>query len=325
MIAAKEVKNLINRAASNAEPFLFGVDYEIDRGFFISKPLEQTDVLWRVGNISNFDNKEYNIDNKEKFFTPKPVPYNKYKQKFDIVKDELMRGNSFLANLTVQTPLETNYSLEEIFYRSNSPYALFIKDMFTCFSPETFVKICGNKISSNPMKGTINGAIPQAAETILNNYKESAEHYTIVDFIRSDLSRVATHINVEKLRYIDSLKTSSGELLQVSSLITGELPENHLNHLGETIFNMLPAGSISGAPKKSTVEILHRAEEQKRGYYTGIFGYFDGSNLDSAVLIRYIEQTPCGLMFRSGGGITINSVCEDEYNEVLEKVYLPFA
>ncbi len=89
------------------------------------------------------------------------------------------------------------------------------------------------------------------------------------------------------------------------------------------MFKLLPAGSISGAPKKKTVEIIQRVEQYDRGYYTGIFGYFDGTNLDSAVAIRYIEKDGEELVFKSGGGITFQSDWKKEYDEMLNKVYVP--
>ena len=86
---------------------------------------------------------------------------------------------------------------------------------------------------------------------------------------------------------------------------------------------MLPAGSICGAPKKKTVEIIKAAENYDRGYYTGVFGHFDGKNLDSCVLIRYIENQNGQLVYKSGGGITFMSEADKEYEEMLKKVYVP--
>ena len=127
---------------------------------------------------------------------------------------------------------------------------------------------------------------------------------------------------MERLRYIDKLKTSGGEILQVSSEIKGTLFEKHI---GEVIFNQLPAGSVSGAPKPSTLNIIAKAEGEKRGYYCGVFGYFDGKNLDSAVMIRYIEADDSGnKFFRSGGGITSKSTPEKAYEEGINKIYLQF-
>ena len=88
-------------------------------------------------------------------------------------------------------------------------------------------------------------------------------------------------------------------------------------------FKLLPAGSISGAPKKKTVEIICKAENYKRGFYTGIFGFFDGEKLDSGVMIRYIEEQNGKLIFKSGGGVTTFSDEEKEYNEMIDKVYVP--
>ena len=318
MISVKELKIKINIAAEQKKPFLFAVDYELSKCIFIENPLMQQDILWRVGDYTNTKNDRIK---RGTFFNIKPMNFEEYSKKFNYVRNHLLKGNSFLANLTIKTEIKTDYSLEAILRLSNSKYALYIKDKLVCFSPETFVKIENGVITSNPMKGTIDGNIENAAQIILDDYKESAEHYTIVDFIRSDLSRVSSEVKVEKLRYIDTLKTSNGDILQVSSLISGRLSSDKL---GDIIFKLLPAGSISGAPKQSTVEILEQAEGESRGFYTGVFGYFDGENLDSAVLIRYIEKDNDKLFFRSGGGITINSVCDDEYNEALKKIYLPF-
>ena len=321
MITALEVRDKMNCAAHKGVPFLFGVDYELEEGFFIEHPLDDATFMWRVGKYTNIPKQATCKQQAGSYLHKHPIPFETYKQKFDALQSELQQGNSFLANLTIQTPIETDYALEELFLRSNSPYALLIPNQLVCFSPETFVKVADGKISSNPMKGTISASIPNAETQILNDYKEQAEHFTIVDFIRNDLSRIAEQVRVEKLRYIDRLETSNGELLQVSSLITGSLNNGKL---GNMLFELLPAGSISGAPKQSTVNILQRIEKQKRGFYTGVFGYFDGQALDSGVMIRYIEQLDDQLFFRSGGGITVNSNLQNEYQEVIDKIYLPF-
>ena len=95
------------------------------------------------------------------------------------------------------------------------------------------------------------------------------------------------------------------------------------DHLGEILFRLLPAGSITGAPKYKTIEIIEQAEEYERGFYTGITGYFDGRKLDSAVMIRFIEEQNGQIFFKSGGGITCKSDLENEYNEMKQKVYVP--
>jgi len=87
----------------------------------------------------------------------------------------------------------------------------------------------------------------------------------------------------------------------------------------------LPAGSVSGAPKPKTLEIIKAVEEEGRGYYTGVFGYFNGNDLDSGVMIRFIENREGKYFYRSGGGITTQSDVEAEYQETIDKVYVPVA
>lgn len=249
--------------------------------------------------------------------------YPDYLGQYQTVMRHLRYGNSFLTNLTAATPVETSSSLRDIFHASRAKYKILFRDEWVCFSPETFIRIEGQCISTYPMKGTIDAAIPNAAEKLLNDAKETAEHYTIVDLLRNDLSMVATDVQVKTFRYLDTIHTRHKTLLQASSQIEGRLPADFREHLGEIIFALLPAGSISGAPKKKTVEIIREAETYDRGFYTGTAFYYDGRNLDSCVLIRFIENTPKGLVYKSGGGITIHSQPEKEYRELLDKIYVP--
>ena len=173
------------------------------------------------------------------------------------------------------------------------------------------------------MKGTIKADVPNAREQLLSCKKELWEHNTIVDLLRNDLAMVATNIEVSRFRYAELIQTARGAIWQTSSEICGDLNENWREDPISLLKTLLPAGSISGAPKEKTVAIIQQAEQQPRGFYTGIFGYFDGENLESAVIIRYIEQTEEGLQFRSGGGITRHSEVTSEYEELLAKVYIP--
>jgi para-aminobenzoate synthetase component 1 len=252
-----------------------------------------------------------------------PVSMDRYRQAFSQVTDQIQYGNTFLLNLTFPTRIETNWSLAEIFSASHAPFKLLLRDELVVFSPERFVRIEGNTITSHPMKGTIDARIPGARAKLTSDPKEDAEHNTIVDLIRNDLSMVAKSVRVKRFKYIERLRTNQGELLQMSSEICGTLPKGYQKGLGELLFRLLPAGSICGAPKIRTVEIIRQVEQYSRGYYTGIFGYWDGSCLDAAVAIRYIEQNEQGLVFKSGGGITFQSDSEAEYEEMLNKVYVP--
>jgi para-aminobenzoate synthetase component 1 len=302
-------------------PYLFIIDLEQRKPLiFRLSEIDNTELLYEVQSQTNFSERSFSSAIS---FTRHPESFESYAAKFDVVCNHLRRGDSYLLNLTSRTPITLDRPLRALFGSTDAKYKLWLKDRFIVFSPETFVRIESGKIYSHPMKGTIAAEIPNAEQILLNDAKELAEHYTIVDLIRNDLSMVAEHVRVEKFRYIDKLQTNQKDLLQVSSVISGELPNDHLSRLGEIIFSLLPAGSVTGAPKKRTLEIIQEVEGSERGYYTGVFGLFDGSSVDSAVIIRYIEDTSEGLIFRSGGGVTISSDAQTEYQEMIDKVYVP--
>jgi para-aminobenzoate synthetase component 1 len=302
---------------------LFGIDFDVKYGFF-TEP-EKAHDLGISFNINGFGNTPlYTGQSTAVKLIKYPCSLPHYENSFNLVHQNLAAGNSYLTNLTFATPIELNLGLPEIFERSNARYRLLFGDKFVVFSPEIFVRISNGKIRSYPMKGTIDASIPNAENLILGNAKETAEHNTIVDLIRNDLSMVASGVEVDRFRYIEKIVTHEKSLLQVSSEISGHLPADYASNLGDIFKKLLPAGSISGAPKKKTLEIIHQAETHERGFYTGVFGYFDGSKLDSGVMIRFIKNENGKLNFCSGGGITAKSIMQNEYNELIDKVYVPF-
>ncbi|MGK9370117.1 aminodeoxychorismate synthase component I [Melioribacter sp. Ez-97] len=319
MTGKSEAIKLMNMYGGASEPFVFLIDFDMNNTI-VCKP-EDADKYGLKFSINEKPRKETSPGKitLEKF----PPSFEEYKNAFDIVFKEIYDGNTYLLNLTFPTRIKTDLSLEQIYERSRAKYKILLKDRFVCFSPEIFVKIFDGKIYSYPMKGTIDASVPNAEELILSDEKETAEHNTIVDLIRNDLSIAAKNVRVEKFRYIDRIETHDKTLLQVSSEIAGELPRDYKLRLGDIIFSLLPAGSVTGAPKKRTVEIIKRAENYRRGFYTGIFGIFDGESLDSCVLIRFIESIDGNLFYKSGGGITHLSNAESEYEELLNKIYVP--
>ena len=294
---------------------------DFDKNEIIIEDINSSNFLISFENIKNYTPK---MITKKTKFTKIPISYGKYKKAFDNVIEEIKNGNTYLLNLTFPTQIQTNLNLEEIFYKADSKFKLKYKDKFVCFSPERFVKIENNKIYTYPMKGTIDANIKDAKNKILNNQKELAEHTMVVDLLRNDLGMVAKNIRVNKFRYIDKIKAGDKELFQVSSEIVGDMPKNWIENWQEIIMHLLPAGSITGTPKKKTIEIIKNSEKYERGFYTGIFGIIDEKNnfLDSAVIIRYIEKQQDKLVYKSGGGITLDSNCKSEYQEMIDKVYL---
>jgi para-aminobenzoate synthetase component 1 len=323
LLPAENVFELMNSNGSLKQPFLFGIDFEVQQGFFCTpEKALKAGIYYDVNGITNFPVQPFK--NTSVVMHKHPVEYSLYEKSYEIVRRNLIAGNSYLTNLTFPTVIDVNLTLPEIFARSKARYRLLFQDQFVVFSPEIFVQICDSTIHSFPMKGTIDASLPDAGNVILNDPKETAEHNTIVDLIRNDLSMVASGVKVEQFRYIEKIVTHEKSLLQVSSEISGKLPANYRDELGNIFRKLLPAGSISGAPKKKTLEIIHDAETYSRGFYTGIFGYFDGSKLDSGVMIRFVKNENGKLIFFSGGGITANSNCVSEYNELIDKVYVPF-
>jgi para-aminobenzoate synthetase component 1 len=303
-------------------PYIFIIDFEMTQPLVL--PLNEAAENGIYYSFDNLNNIDFPTVQKRKFsFKKYPVSFPVYKESFDKVITQIKLGNSFLTNLTFPTDIVTDLTLTELFFHSEAPFKLLFKDAFVVFSPELFVRIREGKISSYPMKGTIDASIADAEKIILNDPKETAEHHTIVDMIRSDLSLVATNVKVEKFRFLNTIKTQDKTLLQVSSEVTGELQADYHGHLGDILSKLLPAGSICGAPKKKTLEIISNSEIYKRGYYTGVFGIFDGTDLKSAVMIRFIEKLNDKFIFKSGGGITFSSDPEKEYQELTDKVYVP--
>jgi len=313
---------LMNDMGRRSVPFLFVIDFLMENPVVL--PLENAEehgILYDFNGVTNCPSRTRRIPPAR--FSKHPVPFAQYLMAYEAVQAHLHRGDSYLLNLTFPTPIETDLTLEDIFHSSEARYRLLFGRSFVVFSPETFVRIRDGEISSHPMKGTIDAGRENAEELILSDPKETAEHTTIVDLIRNDLSAVASHVGVEKFRYIDRIRTNRGDLLQVSSRITGRVPDDFSGDIGHILFNLLPAGSVTGAPKKKTVEIIRSVETYRRGYYTGVLGCFDGHTLDSGVMIRFIEHTDTGLVYKSGGGITVLSNAQDEYQEMMDKVYVP--
>ena len=373
----QEIIDKINRLASQDEPFLFVINYQGDKAFIrLLSDINPEECLFDFEGRGNFSHarketlkeeilkketwkeETWKKEISETTWQIEPPLYEDYERSFNIMKSSIMAGNSYLTNLTCRVPVSCNRSLEEIFHRAKGKYKLLLRRSesltpFVCFSPETFVRIKGGRIYSYPMKGTLDASLPNAEKLLMEDRKEAAEHATIVDLIRNDLSRVAEDVRVDKYRYIDVLHTNKGDILQTSSEISGRLPEDYPHHLGEILDAQLPAGSITGAPKDKTMQIIHEAEDYDRGFYTGIMGIYDQGELNSAVMIRFIEEetSPVDfeadgeknfkakegkasegkepkasrkLYFKAGGGITSKSDCRKEYEEVIQKIYLPF-
>ena len=320
-----EAKDMMNRLGSDGKPFLFLIDDTCENCIGWERDtIDPDEVLYSFegeGNCTELPQR--NATAEPLSIRPAFEDKGDYRRRFDIVMRHLKRGDSYLTNLCASIPVDVSTDLKDIFHKAKAKYKLWLKDSLVCFSPETFVTIAPDgTIASRPMKGTISANTDNALQTLLDDEKEKAEHATIVDLIRNDLSMIASDVHVTRYRYAEKLHNGAG-LWQTSSLIEGKLPDDFRSHLGDILFALLPAGSVTGAPKKKTLEIISKAENFDRGFYTGVMGLWDGNRLNSAVMIRLIDKHDGSLHYKAGGGITAQSHWESEYSEICNKVYLP--
>lgn len=314
--------NHINFLTTHGDQFVLLIDFEVEN--YILCPITDLSGSGMYIAFPNFSFlPEKPVFNNKIHLEPICFEFESYKQAFDEVYKHLLYGDSYLLNLTFSIPVRLDVQLLDVFINARSKYKIYLQDRFICFSPETFIRIIENNLYTYPMKGTINANIPNAVDKLLNDEKEISEHYTVVDLLRNDLSMVAKRVRVNKFRYIESIHTNRVNLLQTSSEISGILPDNWKEIFAEILLQLLPAGSVSGAPKQKTTNIIAKVEKRKRGFYTGVALYFDGNNVDSCVMIRFIEKVSDGFVYQAGGGLTTRSSCKEEYQEILNKIYVP--
>lgn len=316
-----EFASQLNAFGKERKPFFFLIDYAAKAFEVFALDAVPSGILYQLDAQTNAS-KSFTC--KDFSWAKTPPSKMQYQRQYEAVIEEIKAGNTYLLNLTTPSKIELSCSFKNLFYTANAPFKLCYHEQFVCFSPERFVEIRSNVISTYPMKGTIDASIANAKEMILNDEKEKAEHVMVVDLLRNDLSMVSKEVRVEQFRYVEKIQAGEKELLQVSSKIKGKLDENWHEKVGDIIARLLPAGSISGTPKRSSMEIIERIEGYNRGFFTGIFGVYDGERLDSAVMIRFMEKTNDeGYVFKSGGGITLLSEAQKEYDELCDKVYIP--
>ena len=314
--------DVMDELSQQKVPFFFMIDFLMENvEIFTKNKIKEKGLLIDFQNFKT-EFKQHDLPKDIVFEALHPTE-DSYKKGFDIVQNHLKKGNSYLVNYTCKTEIKTNLTLENFYQISQAKYKVLYPENWMFFSPETFIEIIDNEVFTHPMKGTIDAEIENAVEVLKNNEKEKAEHYTVVDLLRNDLSMVADEVKLKEFQRIDFLKTKQKNLFAMSSEISGKLKPEYQGKIGSIMKTVLPAGSVLGAPKPKTLEIIHEAENYSRGFYTGVCGWFDGKNLDSCVIIRFIEKENDKLYFKSGGGITHLSNFADEYQEMKNKIYVP--
>lgn len=256
---------------------------------------------------------------------PKWIQREEYLDKVRALKEQIREGNTYQGNLTTMFSCTSSLNSYEIFLsilgRQDTPYRCFLPTPFgdvISFSPELFFCIDGEKITTKPMKGTMPRGKDEAEdrknqEFLKNDIKNRSENVMIVDLLRNDLSRVAFDVSVPKLFEIETYPT----LFQMTSTITAHLKEVGLFEIFKALF---PCGSISGAPKKSTLEILKNLESGNRGVYCGALGVVEKNRAIFSIPIRTLYKEEENLFYGVGSGIVWDSQEESEYEELKTKM-----
>ena len=176
LYSRKESIERMNDLAGKGRPFLFVTDYRQEHSYVEEISEVDSDFCrYSFNGVTNVE-KECEEYDGTLIWEVAPPALEEYRIAFDVVKDNIWAGNSYLTNLTCKVPVETNLTLEAIFRYSDAKYKLWLKDTLVCFSPEIFVRIEEGKIKSFPMKGTIDASLPDARRLLMNDRKEAAEH-----------------------------------------------------------------------------------------------------------------------------------------------------
>lgn len=261
-----------------------------------------------------------------------PVPtvnFCEYSNAINKIKEEISNGNTYEVNYTYdfEIPYEGNdFELfETLLDKQKTPYNFYLKneyDTILSFSPELFFTLKNKHIITKPMKGTVKRGNNREKDIELikflkNDEKNRAENVMIVDLLRNDLGRIAKtgSVKVTKLFEIETHKT----LHQMTSQIEADLKENttYLD-IFKAIF---PCGSITGAPKISTMKIINKVEKGSRDIYCGAIGLISPEETIFSVPIRILQkkQGESNFKYRVGGAIVWDSDIQDEWEETLTK------
>ncbi|QIV96086.1 aminodeoxychorismate synthase subunit I /aminodeoxychorismate lyase apoprotein [Allofrancisella inopinata] len=257
------------------------------------------------------------------------LSFDDYQKGFLKVQDALQNGESYQINYTKSIRGTTSLTGLELYtlLKKQQPvrygaYLPFWGIEIISISPELFFKKQATKLIVRPMKGTakLTGDVNEDEKTynqLLRCPKNRAENLIIVDLLRNDLSGIAkTHtVKVDEAFNIEKYN----KLLQMTSEISAEVDQEI--SLKEVLDSLFPCGSITGAPKKRTLELIKNIEKDNRGVYTGAVGYILPNNdMCFNVAIRTIQKKGQNLQLGVGGGVTIYSECASEWQEMATKI-----
>ncbi|MFW5444483.1 MAG: aminodeoxychorismate synthase component I [Methylococcaceae bacterium] len=251
-----------------------------------------------------------------------------YQQAFDKIKHYLTEGDSYQVNLAQRfcspcsgSPWTAYKALRKINSAPFSAYLNYPEVQVLSSSPERFLKVTEGEVETKPIKGTRprheEPSLDERQISVLSkSKKDRAENVMIVDLLRNDISKNCKpgSVEVTKLFEVESFAT----VHHLVSTVKGVLDQGQ--HALDLLRNCFPGGSITGAPKIRSMEIIEELEPNRRGIYCGSIGYigFNG-NMDTNIAIRTFVHSENAIRFWAGGGIVNDSVMEDEYQESYDK------
>ncbi len=251
-----------------------------------------------------------------------------YCQMVEEAKKHIYEGDIFQVVLSNRLEAEFEGSLLDTYrilrMTNPSPYMFYFSSdtmEMAGASPETLVKLQDGILHTFPLAGTRKRGKTKEEDATLENEllsdeKELAEHNMLVDLGRNDLGKISKFGTVKVERYKDILHFS--HVMHIGSTVRGELREDCT--AVDAIEAVLPAGTLSGAPKLKACEIINKLENNKRGVYGGAIGYLDfKGNMDTCIAIRLVFKKNGKVFIRSGAGIVADSVPEKEYDECINK------
>ena len=251
-----------------------------------------------------------------------------YCQMVEKAKNHIKEGDIFQVVLSNRLEADYEGSLLDayrILRTSNpSPYMFYFSSddiEIAGASPETLVKLQNGVLHTFPLAGTRPRGKTEAEdraleEGLLSDEKEKAEHNMLVDLGRNDLGKISKFGSVEVEKYMSVERFS--HVMHIGSTVKGEIRDDKT--AVDAVNAVLPAGTLSGAPKIRACEIINKLENNKRGIYGGAIGYLDFTgNLDTCISIRIAFKKNGKVFVRSGAGIVADSVPENEYNECINK------
>jgi para-aminobenzoate synthetase/4-amino-4-deoxychorismate lyase len=305
------------------EPFLEGNQEKLIQLFFFDKKdvqkIKSTKIEFDFSKENEYDITEFKLNTSEK----------KYFSDFRKIKRYLKAGDTYQVNYTVKAKFKLNGSYssfyQKLLFNQSARYTAIINNkdsLIVSLSPELFFKLYDGRIFSKPMKGTINRGIEEKEDLLkrselATSEKNKAENVMIVDLIRNDLGKICKYGSVKAPDLFTTEKYES--LYQLISAVYGKLKKNI--GLSDVVSNMFPCGSVTGAPKIRTMEIINELEKEKRGIYTGSIGLMLESEATFNVAIRTLSidvrsnKAEMGI----GSGIVWDSDPKDEWEETLLK------